>query len=413
LIKKNPFLFFLPFLILYIVFIIIFASSEFWGDEERYLTFAENLTKGFYSPPPPDINLINGPGYPFVLVPFTVLKLPLICFKLLNAVFLYLTLVFFYKTLLFYTKEKTARIAAVLFGCYYPMYLNLHLVLTEILSVFLVMLFVYFVCSLFREEQVKFTRVLIPAFLLGFLALTKIIFGYVITVGIIVFVGYSLLKKSKRARILALIFVMAVLFCTPYLIYTYNLTGIVYCWGHGEGLLYWMTTPYAGESGAWHPRDLSEWPQLDENHSEFWNRIAKLDPVDRKAAVRKVAIQNIKKHPGKFFANWLANVGRMVFSYPYSQQSQSIRAYFVIVPNMFIVVFCILCFFITVVNRRQIPEEIFLLLIFIAIYLFGSSLLSASRRMFFPALPVIGLWLAYILDHFVEIKLYKKPLSPT
>ncbi len=404
-IRKNPFLNFLPFLFLYVAFIVIFASNEFWGDEERYLTFAENLTKGFYSPPPPDIDLTNGPGYPLVLVPFKALNLPLICFKLLNAFFLYVTAVFFYKTLLFYTKEKTARISAILFGCYYPFFMNLHLVLTEILSLFLVTMFVYFVCSLYKEENVKIIKLLIPAFLLGYLALTKIIFGYVISVGIVVFLIYSFLKKNKKARTMAVIMILALLFCMPYLIYTYNLTGIIFCWGHGEVLLYWMSSPFEGEYGDWHSQDLAESPQLKDNHSDFFGRLAKLDPVDRKAAKRSAAIRNIKEHPGKFLTNWAANVGRMLFSYPYSYQSQSLRTYFVILPNMFIVVFCVLGAFITVIHRRKIPREIFLLLIFSSIYLFGSSLLSASRRMFFPALPVIGLWLAYIFDHFVEIKL--------
>lgn len=407
--NKSPFLQFIPFLLLYIIFIVVFATNEFWGDEPRYLGFAENLTQGFYSPPPPDINITNGPGYPLVLVPFKALDLPLICFKLLNAVFLYLTLVFFFKTLLFYTKEKTARIATILFGCYYPLYLSLHLILTEILSVFLVTMIVYFSCSLFRDEHSKFTRILIPAFFLGYLALTKIIFGYVISVGIFIFAVIALLKKSRKARTMALVFLLALLFCVPYLIYTYNLTGIVFCWGAGEGLLYWMSTPYDGEYGDWHKRDLSEHPRLQANHAEFLDRVARLKPAQKKSAIKKQVIQNISGHPGKFFTNWLANWGRMFFSYPYSYQYQSIRTYFVIAPNMFIVVFIILGAMISVWNRRSIPEEIFMLLIFIAIYLFGSSLLSASRRMFFPALPVVGLWLAYLFDHFVQIRLLNAP----
>jgi hypothetical protein len=282
---------------------------------------------------------------------------------------------------------------------------------------------VYFSCSLLREDKAKstiipkfgriprFSGILIPAFFLAYLALTKIIFGYVITIGIFVFAVYAVLRKSRKARTMALVFVLALLFCTPYLIYTYNLTGIVFCWGTGEGLLYWMSTPYAGESGDWHPRDLSDYPQLKANHAEFWSKIERMDDLEEKKAVIKAeTLKNIKEHPGKFFTNWLANVGRMLFSYPYSYQYQSIRTYFVIAPNMFIAVFIILGALLSVANRRSIPEDIFLLLIFIAIYLFGSSLLSASRRMFFPALPVIGLWLAYIFDRFVRVQLGSRPV---
>jgi len=409
LIKKNPFLFFLPFLILYMILIIILAKDVFHGDEPRYLDFAENLTKGFYSPPPPEINIKNGPGYPIVITPFTALNFPLIYFKLLNAVFLYLAVVFFYKTLIFYTEEKTARFFAILFGFYFPFFKNLLYVVTEIFSVFLVTLFVYFYCSLFRKENIKFIKVLIPSFILAYLAMTKVIFGYVISVGIIIFIIYSFMNKSVKARFTALIFILALLFCSPYLIYTYTLTGKVFCWGGGGGVLYWMSSPYEGEYGDWASRRLNRSPQQKKNHFEFFDSISKLNPVERNDAEMKEAINNIKKHPKKYFANWLANIGRMLFSYPFSYTPQSLKTYFTIVPNMFIVVFSVLCSYITVINRRRVHQEVFLILIFISIYLLGSSLLSADRRMFFLALPVIGLWIAYILDSFVRIKLDKKP----
>jgi hypothetical protein len=230
----------------------------------------------------------------------------------------------------------------------------------------------------------------------------------VISVGIFVFIVYSFVKKGKKARLTALIFTLALVFCTPYLIYTYALTGKIFYWGGGGSVLYWMSSPYDGEYGDWHSSQLDKSPQRKKNHAEFFDTIAELDRIERMSAMQKQAIKNIKKYPKKYFKNWLANVGRMLFSYPYSNTQQSIRTYFTLIPNMFIVVFSVLCIYITVVNRRRINQEIFLLLAFISIYLFGSSLVSAYRRMFFLAIPVIGLWLAYILDNFVHIKLYRK-----
>lgn len=407
--KKSPFLFFLPFLILYIVLIIVFATDAFFGDEPRYLFFAENLTKGFYSPPPPEINIINGPGYPIVLAPLSALNLPLIYFRLLNAIFLYLAVIFFYKTLLLFVKQKNAKFFAVLFGLYFPLYQHLPHVLTEVFSVFLVTLFVYFFCSFFQRENKKLPEILVPSFFLAYLALTKIIFGYVISVGIIIFIILSFIKKSRKIRQTAFIFLLALTFCIPYLIYTYTLTGKIFCWGQGGGVLYWMSSPYEGEHGDWHNRRFDKSPQLKNNHFEFFNGISRLNPVEQSDALTDEAIKNIKKHPKKYLTNWLANIGRILFSYPYSYTPQTLKTYITIIPNMFIVVFSILCSYITVVNRRKVHQEIFLLLMFISIYLFGSSLVSAGRRMFFLAVPVIGLWLAYILDHFVQIKLIKKP----
>ena len=97
---KNPFLLFLPFLIFYVIFILIFATDELNHDDQgRYLMYAHNLINGYYSPPAPNIDLGNGPGYPLILAPFVALHLPLICIKLLNAVFYYLSIIFLFKSL--------------------------------------------------------------------------------------------------------------------------------------------------------------------------------------------------------------------------------------------------------------------------------------------------------------------------
>src|SRR5690348_11128528 len=69
-IYSKPFLAFLPFLLLYAALILFLNNDALFGDEGRYLQFAHNLLHGFYSPPPPDINLWNGPGFPVYLMPF-------------------------------------------------------------------------------------------------------------------------------------------------------------------------------------------------------------------------------------------------------------------------------------------------------------------------------------------------------
>ena len=98
-IRKNPFILFLPVLILYVVLILFFANKETTGDEGRYLMYAQNLTKGFYSPPPPAIDLGNGPGYPLILAPFVALHLPFFFMQLVNAISYYLSIVLLFKSL--------------------------------------------------------------------------------------------------------------------------------------------------------------------------------------------------------------------------------------------------------------------------------------------------------------------------
>ena len=217
--------------------------------------------------------------------------------------------------------------------------------------------------------------------------------------------AYSLVSKLKKARLATFIFILALIFCLPYLTYTYSLTGKIFYWSDlGGDNLYWMSTPYKNEFGDWYDRyNLPQ--EIQQNHQEFFDKISKLNRIEADEALKKEAIQNIKKHPKKYFMNWLANIGRIFFSYPYSYTNQSLTTYFTILPNMFIVVLGLPFFFITVMNRKIIHQEIFFLLCLVPIYLFGSSLLSAGREMFFVTLPVVGLWLAYIFDNFIQIKL--------
>jgi hypothetical protein len=362
--KNNPYLLFLPILLLYLIIIFVKAEDILKGDEGRYLFFAENLTNGFYSPPPPDINLTNGPGYPIVLTPFKAIHLPLISFKLLNAVFLFLAAIYFYKTLLLYTKQKTAQFTAVLFGLYFFFTKNLpyvYSVLTEAFSVFLMTLFAYSFCSLLREKKPKLIKALVTAFLLGYLALTKIIFGYVISAGIIIFLLYSIILKNKKARLAFVIFILALSFCIPYLIYTYSLTGKTFYWGGGGELLYWMSSLDKSEFGDWrpgHPYETVAYDSLQEKENHrFYRRISKLNFVEKNRALKKEALKNIKKEPKKFLMNWFANISRMLFDYPHSYRPQTLKTYFTMIPNMFIFVLSILFLFITIINHRKIPQD--------------------------------------------------------
>lgn len=105
-----------PFLLLYLIICIVFAPHENIGDEGRYLYFANNLLSGFYSPPSPEFNLWNGPGYPFFLAPFMFFKLPLLALRLLNGFLLYFSLIISYKTLSIYSSKRSAFLYIVLLG---------------------------------------------------------------------------------------------------------------------------------------------------------------------------------------------------------------------------------------------------------------------------------------------------------
>ena len=94
----------------------------------------------------------------------------------------------------------------------------------------------------------------------------------------------------------------------------------------------------------------------------------------------------------------------MLFSYPFFYSDQTLKTYYTIIPNMFIVVLSIFLFYPTIKFIKYIPSEIILLSIFAVIYFFGSSLLRAYRRQFYVLIPIIGLWFAYMLHNFIYIK---------
>lgn len=74
------------------------------------------------------------------------------------------------------------------------------------------------------------------------------------------------------ALYLSLVCGLALLICSPYLVYTYALTGKIFYWGNSGGLsLYWMSSPHPQEFGDWHnPQTLSEIPELETNHGALF-----------------------------------------------------------------------------------------------------------------------------------------------
>jgi len=318
----------LPLLLAFTVIVILFAKNDLEGDEGRYLMFAENLTHGFYSPRD-TINLWNGPGYPLVLAPFVAFNIPLIVPTLANAVFLFLGVAYVYCTLRLYVRKSRALLAAYLFGLYPANLVALPLLVTEALAAFLVCGYIYHFASLFVRRPGVRRHLLLAAFYLAYLALTKVLFGYVIA-GLLVVAAVAAIwavirRRGNRIGALPMLAVcaLALVLCLPYLVYTRSLTGKVFYWSDAGGSsLYWMSTPYWDELGDWHTnRAVFEDPSLEE-HRGVLAQILSLDSVERDEAFKARALENIVRHPAKFLYNWAANVGRLLFNFPYSHTPQ-------------------------------------------------------------------------------------------
>lgn len=393
-----------PFLLLYLTLCIVFAKNVLVGDEGRYLSFANNLLNGFYSPPYPEINLWSGPGYPALLAPFIFFKLPLIALRLLNGFLLYFSLIISYKTFTIYSSKKSSFSYTILLGLYFPIYEMLPLILTENLTWVLISLVCFLFIKTHRQQIISWKLIFLTAFSMAYLAMTKVIFGYVILLMLFVSIFMFLLPAFRSsAKKSTLIFFVSFVFCLPWLIYTYSLTSKLFYWTNSGSLsLYTMSTPYANELGDWRRSDEL---QLNPNHKVFIDSMSNLKPLERDEAFKTAAIENIKSHPKKYLSNWIANVGRLFFSYPYSKTDQTIKTYFIIIPNMFVIVLIILTFAVSIVHYKKFPEGLISLFLLILIYLFGSTLVSAYRRMFYITMPFWFFFVSYVFTNIISIKM--------
>jgi hypothetical protein len=393
----------LPLLLLYGAIVLIFLPDSFQGDEERYIMYANNLTQGHYSPLD-KIYLWNGPGYPIILAPFIILKLPWLAARFLNALLLYLAMVYLSKTLYIYLKSKRAIYISYLLGIYPPLLIYIPLMLTEILSIFLICGFIFHFCMMYHNNITSRRHLFIASFYLAYLALTKIFFGYVILTGILVYIALYSWKRKDMMKKTFMIYVIALLFCFPYLLYTYSLTDKLFYWGDSGGSsLYWMASPYNNEYGDWHHYETVISNSQLHNHKEFFNKLETRPGIERNEELKRAAIHNIINNPVKYICNLSANIGRMLFSYPYSYTPQKTRTYFYIVPNMFLVVLSVLCIYPYLKRLKAMPEEINCLITFFLVSFGGSSMLSAYPRQFMILMPILVLWISYILTSIIIV----------
>ena len=392
---------------LYLAVVLASSQDRFQEDEGTYVGYATNLTHGFYSHRDPSkVDLRAGPGYPLLLAPFVALGAPWSAAKMLNIVLMLGGVLLVYKTLRIYVPERTAAWSALLMGLYPPFLRHIHQLMTETFAVFLVCAFGYFFCRACRDDQPRRGLVLGAAAALAWLALTRTIFGYVILVTLVMCLLAVVLRQPLFKRP-ALIFALALVLCTPYLLYTWSLTGRVFYWSDGGGsALYWMSTPYEGELGDWQNWiTLPATSRFRQNHSEFFDRLGEMSHTELHESMRRQALGNIAAHPGKYLRNWTANVGRLLFSFPYTDTPQKLSTLFYAVPNTILLALLSLSLLVVIVRQRMVSTELYVLLLTGLVGLAGSTLLSAVPRYFTPLVPVFTIWIVTVLSSVVEVRI--------
>jgi hypothetical protein len=406
----------LPLVVLYLVVVSVYMGrhADLRVDETRYTVFAENLTEGYYSPAS-RVNLWNGPGYPLVLAPLAAVGAPWAAARFLNIVFMFLAFLYLYRTLRMYVSSTLAYVAVYCIGLLPIVIEYLPRLMTEPLSILLMSGLAYHFSKIHRSGPGTRLHLLAASGYLGYLALTKVLFGYVIAAGIIVFLAAFLIRRRRAAAESLLVVLLAMAVCVPYLLYTHSLTGKAFYWGNSGGMsIYWMSNPYENEYGDW-LAGVKPWlaREKGKNHIEFLDGLRQYDAVERDQVLRRTALKNIREHPGKFVKNWGCNLGRLFCNYPFSYTPEEPRTYLTLIPGVLIAALLALTVYPAYVGRRHIPYEIYALSVIGLLYIGGNSLLSAYNRMLMPALPVLALWISFVLGNLVEPGSFKTGVMST
>ncbi len=393
---------FLPFLLLYLLVGLLPDPTAPTGAESRYFRLAGNLLQGYFSPPPPDIDLWVGPGYPLFIAFFLWFGAPWVVLKLLHAVFLFLSVILFYKAARHYAAGKKALFFSFALALYYPIYGYIPLVLPETLSWFLLTLVFFLYLRNFRRVELSWRKVVPAALALSFLALTEVRFGNAL-LGVAVLSALALFWKRRRpvaGKVLA-IFSFAFLFCLPYLMYTYFMTGKPLYWSNAGGMsFYTLSTPYEGETGERYEED-----ELfaNPNHVDFLMEVQPLKPVEKDRAYRQEAFRNIAAQPLKFLDNVAHNAGRLLF-FPSRSEPRRLATYAAFPVNLFVVVLIALALIVAARQYKQLSPEMAFLLVFVLMYLGGSLLVSANRGMFYLTVPFWMLFIQYAGTQLISIR---------
>src|SRR5688572_11042495 len=324
-----------------LVVILVFAAIDLvligrslprplFGDEWRYLYYANNLLDGYFSPRD-RVFLWNGPGYPMVLMPFVAAEWTDGA-RYLNALLHAGALLYAWLILRTRVTVRWAIGAVALLGAYPPLHEHMPLLYTEVLAFFLVTAWAYHS----HKADTRLLHRVIAGGCLALLALTKVVFGVVLTVFLIA-AAVAWLRRRPHP-VLASSAVQAALafaLCLPYLAYTYQLTGRTFYWSSaGANSFYWLTSPHPDEWGDWyHQGWVNDDPVLRAHHKEIIDRtsgiaenptlsedeqLLNMSTPEAADVYLQQGVRNVREHPLKFARNWAGNVVRLFLDVPVS-----------------------------------------------------------------------------------------------
>jgi len=304
---------------------------------------------------------------------------------------------------------KAATFYAYILGLYLIIFNWLSVLFSDILCLFLICAFIYFTIKSLRSEKFRFKSFLLPALLLGYLILTKVFFALVVMTALIAGVVYYLMVRDKKILKFLVVLGFGYLVASPYLGYTYSLTGRFPYWSSNGGeQLYWMSSHHDKEYGNWMDSHVlldRVIPDMHPSHISLYDSAYTKPWIERNDIFLHEAKENIKKDPFGYVYNVIANSIRLVADGPNSYYNQSLRPYFFLFINLILLIPLVLSIYPAWVNRKSIPFEIIGPTLFILIYLGGSILIAAIHRYFIIVVPFILLWIAFIYTNFVRVSI--------
>jgi 4-amino-4-deoxy-L-arabinose transferase-like glycosyltransferase len=393
------------------LFLTVMLADQQAADEGSYVRFAHNLADGYYTHrSAPD--LWFGPGLPLLLAPLAFVHAPLGAMRLLGPLLLLLAVILFYELLRLRVAPRVALAGAAALGLYVPFYVLLPTLHSDILAVFLVVLFMYALTRDLRERRARY--LLVGAAALAFLALSRVVFGWIILAGLAVWFGVWLVRRDERSRRLALVHALAIVLCTPWLAYTYSISHNVFYWASSGGSsVYWMAAPYPGHLGDWQSRsEVFTEPDLAPNRPEF-AKLRGLNQIESDEVLRHDAIHLIRTHPKAYARHLAENLSRIWFNTPYSFTPQKLSTLFFILPNALLLAGLLGVAPVLWLRRGTLPFEVGAFLVMLLLGVGVQALLAANGRMLAPLVPLI-LWLVvFVLARHVQLAPFPSPTETT
>ena len=225
------------------------------------------------------------------------------------------------------------------------------------------------------------------------LAMVRLEYGWVALALLATALAWAARGRTATARRLVAVAAVAVVACLPWLAFTYHLTGQPLYWGTSSGLsLFWMSPTLPGETGQWHePRDVLRDPAFAALHPLF-RRLETTDPVAADRLLRERAVANIRRNPGQYARNLVANVSRLCCSAPMrpSLGPLSIATYTLF--NGVLLAGVAWAASVLWRRRRSLPPETVPVALFAAVGIAVHLPPSASPRMLLPVVPAL-VWL--------------------